>query len=132
MKLLCVLGVLWTLTGCMPVLDGDWTIEVQDSSGEYEGEMTLTQNGDEVEGSLSLDVYSGCSDLEADVTGDINRDGDEVELEIEFDSWTCGEDTYTFYDMEVELDIEIDGFQAVELDGDGDWGEADIDFIAEL
>ena len=132
-NLITALFVLSAGAGCAPNLDGDWSVEVTFDDGySVEGEMDLVFDGDDVEGDIWLQLEEGCEDLEAEVKGDLDDEGTELELEFEFDDWYCGGDTYGFYDLDAVLDIERDGaFDEVEeMTGDGEWGGEDMEVEA--
>ena len=118
------------LIGCGPDVSGSWAIEVIDGADTMEGDMYLDVRDGDVNGSLDLELFSGCGDLHGDVDGDV--DGESISLEVDFEDWRCDGYVFDFYDIEIpSAQLYVQGVEAIEIDGDGDWGEAEIRFVAE-
>jgi len=125
-------------TGCAaPDIDGLWEVEIEDTDlgaeGEAEGEMYLSSSsdGEYISGTLEVDLIDDCEEVEGDVTGWLDSDGEEIELRVEFQTWDCFGDSWSVEDLDVTLDLREDDGEVVEMDGDGDWGDGSIDFIAD-
>ena len=136
-KNVCILlGILGFSTGCnvSSNLEGKWSIELEDNNEDYEGVMDLEQEGSEISGTIELDFIDGCSKLEGEIEGEIDdgKGDDSLSFEIEFDQWTCDNNSYDIYDIEAE-DGELikEGVSVVEIEVEVEWGDDNLDMIAE-
>ena len=129
LTLITALAIFNLMLGCSPDLGGSWDIEVIDGAETVDGEMVLFFEDGVVDGTLDLELYYACGDVHGDVFGEM--DGDTVSLSVEFDEWHCEGYIFEFYDIEIPAaDMIQDGTDVIELDGDGDWGDAEIRFVA--
>lgn len=119
----------FSLVGCGLDPSGSWDIEIIDGAETLDGEMDIFVEDGRVDGSIDIELYYACADVHGDVSG--TMEDDTMSLTVDFDEWHCEGYIIEFYDMEVPTAEMIDdGSDIVELDGDGDWGEAAIRFTA--
>ena len=119
----------FSLAGCSLDPSGSWDIEIIDGAETLDGEMDLYIEDGVVDGNIDIELYYACADVHGDVSGVV--DDETLSINVSFDEWYCEGYIIEFYDIEVPTAAMIDdGSDVIELDGDGDGGDAAIRFVA--